>query len=146
MTTKGFLQQPLDIEAQINADLLEMERIRSLAEKTTSTISCDPVSNGTSGGRIEGCVELLGELEKKVMENRDSLLAARWHVYRAILNQKIPREREILIMRYLDYAKWAKICDCSGYSRTTANRIHDQGVAHVGEYLKTLDNGTQSGV
>lgn len=136
MTTKEFLQQPLDIEAQINADLLEIQRIRSLAEKTTSTISCDPVSNGRSGGRVEEYAILLVGLMGRVEDAHTELGRVRNEVQSKIELLSKPEEQTVLWFRYLDNMKWSDICADMWCSRTQANNIHDRAIINLGEILQ----------
>lgn len=131
MTAKEFLQQAIDLERQIDADMLEACRVRSIAEKVTATFTADRVTGGQPGRRIEDAAIRLSEIESDIIADIESLVDVKRRIRTAIDCLDRPEEKTVLRLRYLCGKKWEEICVQMNYSWKHIHRIHRNALKNM---------------
>jgi plasmid stabilization system protein ParE len=136
ITAKEYLSQARNIEADINAKLQEAERIRSQAEKITTSFSFGKTLGGEEGSRVENAAIKLVELEKAVLEDVDRLIQAKEEIRATIDQLQDQSQKTILRMRYLLGETWETIAYRSHYSWRNVHYIHKAALAEVAAILR----------
>ena len=125
MTTREFLTQGRRIESGIHARLSELERLRSLAARTTRNLSQAP-SHGVSSGRgaIETAVLRITELETEIISELDALFETKDAIRDAINRLPRPKERIAMQLYYLSGYDWKAVAEQMHYSERQLYRLH----------------------
>ena len=123
---KWVKQEQRDLERQLE----EVEA--SLYAATAKPITGMPTAHG-GGNPAEALaikhLELLDLYTRKQLE----LATERQVIEAAIGTLEDPRARLLFRYLYIDGLKWRKACDKVHYSRSQANRIHDQALLQLSE-------------
>lgn len=99
MTTKEYLYQLKEIDNLINANQEEVDRLRAIAEKTTSRIKEVNVME-SSGNRMEDTIIKIVELENEINEEIDRLIDIKVDARRIVNQIEKIQYRTILIKYY----------------------------------------------
>ena len=133
MSSQDKKKELLKYQAAVReADLLEEEiqRWRSIAERTTAAIKLVPA--GSDAGRsLETAVEQINELAGQLGKRRQEAVQLRRTVETAIDGVEDDRLRNLLRMRYIDDNTWERIAVEMKCSYVHVCRLH-------GDSLKTL--------
>lgn len=124
MTAKEYLQRAMDIERQIDADILEAYKLRSLAEKCTTVFPTDRVKGGAQSNRLENAAIKLAELEDRIIEDVERLVKVKDETRQLIEQLEKPEERMVLQLRYLCGKRWVDIAHDMSYEWAQTHRIH----------------------
>lgn len=146
-----YLKQIRLYDTQINNKLEELQRIRALATKITTTFKGDVVSSSGNSDKIGDAVARIIDLEKEINEAVDKYIDAKKSISAVIDKIKDPYQVRVLHMRYFGvwdpagetiyYPSWEEIAveiHCT-YRHTT--RIHGFALQSVSELI----NGKKSG-
>lgn len=130
MTAKEFLRQAYIAHNEVEMKLEELDRLRSLSERTTSKISKAAVQKTSSNNnsRIESAVVLIEEQIERLAEEILKLLEIGKKVSIAIKQVPNPTERNLLEYRYLCFFSWEQISTLMKTSPRQIYRIHNQAL------------------
>ena len=110
MTTKEYLNKMRMLDRLIDSKLEQIDRLRSLSERVTTTISFSPKGAG-GANRTEYCIERIWQLEKEVTEDIDRLVDMKSGIRGAIDEVKNDKYKLLLECRYLCGDTWERIAE-----------------------------------
>jgi DNA-directed RNA polymerase specialized sigma subunit len=120
---KAKLKRYRFIAGEISDLLDERERLRSLAEKVTPSLSHAPV-HGQNADKMTSTVSNIIELEKYIERKSSELLRARMEAERLIDRLQDERHRAVLKSYYFSRRNWNDVAEDLHYSVKTATRLH----------------------
>jgi hypothetical protein len=137
MDAKKYLQQYLDIDKEISADLREIEYLRSKAERITTTLSMDGTHASGHGDKVAACAAKIADIEYMINKKIINLYDVRHEIEGMIEKVDNPTQRLILRYRYLTGKDWKQIERIvDGYSMQSIFRIHGEALQSVKKFLK----------
>ena len=101
----------------------ERERLRSLAEKITPSLSFAPV-HGANTDKMAPVVANLIEVERYIEKRSKELLRARMEAEKLIDSLSDERHRAVLKSYYFSRRSWEECCVAVGYEWAQIHRIH----------------------
>lgn len=128
MTAKEFLQQAYIAHNEVEFKLEQIDRLRSLATRTTAKISDIPTQGSKTASRIEHAVALLEEQADRLADELLSLLEITKNVTAAISNVKNSNERSVLEYRYLCFFSWNQISTLMKTGVSNVYKIHSSAL------------------
>lgn len=124
MTAKEYLMQYRRAEQEIDRLLEEKARWETLAEKVTPTPSKAPGRPG-SNDRVGMAVAKIIDLEREIDTKVDRLVDFRREIERAVSKMHGPKEREVLLRRYIHGQAWEEIAKEMGTTERHIYRVHE---------------------
>lgn len=124
---KAKLKRYRFIAGEISDLLDERERLRSLAEKVTPSLSHAPV-HGQNADKMTSTVSNIIELEKYIERKSSELLTARMEAERLIDRLPDERHRAVLKSYYFSRRSWEECCVAVGYEWAQIHRIHSRAL------------------
>lgn len=110
MNVKSYLNQARMLDKRIDSKLEQIDRLRSLSERVTTTLSFSPKGAG-GANRTEYCIERIWQLEKEVTEDIDRLVDMKSGIRGAIDEVKNDKYKLLLECRYLCGDTWERIAE-----------------------------------
>lgn len=137
MTAKEFLSQYTSAGGEIDALLEEVQRLRSLAEKTTMSFENDGSAPGTrSPDKIPEAVEKIMEIEEEIGKRVAALAVLRIEIYSTICKVPDGTQRVILLKRYISNQTFERIALDIGYSyKHITHNLHPAALEEVEKLL-----------
>lgn len=120
---KAKLKRYRFIAGEISDLLDERERLRSLAEKITPSLSFAPV-HGANTDKMAPVVTNLIEVERYIEKRSKELLRARMEAEKLIDSLSDERHRAVLKSYYFSRRSWEECCVAVGYEWAQIHRIH----------------------
>ena len=120
---KAKLKRYRFIVGEISDLLDERERLRSLAEKITPSLSFAPV-HGANTDKMAPVVANLIEVERYIEKRSKELLQARMEAEKLIDSLSDERHRAVLKSYYFSRRNWQDVADTLHYDVRTATRLH----------------------
>lgn len=120
---KAKLKRYRFIVGEISDLLDERERLRSLAEKITPSLSFAPV-HGANTNKMAPVVANLIEVERYIEKRSKELLRARMEAEKLIDSLSDERHRAVLKSYYFSRRSWEECCVAVGYEWAQIHRIH----------------------
>lgn len=136
MTAKEYLMQVSKIDADIDVKLEELSSLYALATKATTVMSDMPKSCSHDGGRMEGTIVKIIDLENEINEEIDGLVDLKREITELIGSIDNIDYRMILASRYLCGKQWTEIAKIAGYERRYLFKLHDRALLEVQSRLK----------
>lgn len=130
---KEYLLEVRHLDSTINRKLEELEKLRSLAEKVTTTYSDMPSAMSSSTSKTEDIVVKIIDLSNEINEDIDRLVDMKVEVRQRIERIENPEYRNILSLRYLCQKTFEAIAVDTGYTYQWICVLH-------GRALKELQN------
>ena len=137
MTVKEFLYQGFSLDRLIQNDMLEIERLRALAESIPSTLIIGSnVQSSVPNDQVCNTVAKIIDLTSKIYEKINEYIEIKRKI-RKMINQVQNLElRLILHRRYVNLEKWEKIAVDLGYSYQWVIKLHGRGLVEFEEKNK----------
>ena len=123
---KAYLARYRDIRQAIDQRLDEAERLRALAEKTTSTLSDMPKGGGSCGR--EDTYARLVDLGREIDREIGAYVQMRGDVEQAINTVGNMAQRNLLRYRYVNGWKWEKIAVEMNFDYRWILRLHGRAL------------------
>ena len=120
---KAKLKRYRFIAGEISDLLDERERLRSLVEKVTPSLSHAPV-HGCNSDKMAGVIANIIELEKYIERKSSELLKARMEAEKLIDSLSDVKHRAVLKSYYFSRRNWQDVADVLHYDVRTATRLH----------------------
>lgn len=124
---KAKLKRYRFIAGEISDLLDERERLRSLAEKVTPSLSFAPVY-GANTDKMAPVVANLIEVERYIEKRSKELLRARMEAEQIIDRLPDERHRAVLKSYYFSRRSWEECCVAVGYEWAQIHRIHSRAL------------------
>lgn len=120
---KAKLKRYRFIAGEISDLLDERERLRSLAEKITPSLSFAP-GHGANTDKMASVAANLIEVERYIEKRSKELLRARMEAEKLIDSLSDERHRAVLKSYYFSRRSWEECCVAVGYEWAQIHRIH----------------------
>ena len=131
MTIKEYLSQAYRIDQRINSKLEQVQSLRELAVKATSTLS-DTYSSGNSNKqKMEGVIVKIIDLEIEIDEEIDKLIDLKQEIVSLIKQVKNPEYQTLLELRYLCFRTWEQIAVEMSYDLSWVHRLHKKALGKI---------------
>ena len=124
---KAKLKRYRFIAGEISDLLDERERLRSLAEKITPSLSFAPV-HGANTDKMAPVVANLIEVERYIEKRSKELLRARMEAEKLIDSLSDERHRAVLKSYYFSRRSWEECCVAVDYEWAQIHRIHSRAL------------------
>lgn len=132
MTAKQYLSQLRKIESRIEINIEQLERLRSLAEKTTTVFSpCKSYGSNQHPDKIAEIVCKIIELEDLIAIDLGDLLKTKIKIWEAINKVGDANFRMILLLRYVECRNWKDIAEEMFYSERWIYQAHGQALQEI---------------
>ena len=131
MTIKEYLSQAYRIDQRINSKLKQVQSLRELAVKATSTLS-DTYSSGSGNKqKMEGVIVKIIDLENEIDEEIDKLIDLKQEIVSLIKQVKNPEYQTLLELRYLCFRTWEQIAVAMSYDLSWVHRLHKKALGKI---------------
>lgn len=132
MTIKEYLSQAYRIDQRINSKLEQVQSLRELAVKATSTLS-DTYNSSGSGNKqkMEGVIVKIIDLENEIDEEIDKLIDLKQEIVSLIKQVKNPEYQTLLELRYLCFRTWEQIAVEMSYDLSWVHRLHKKALGKI---------------
>lgn len=134
-TTKEYLSQGYRIDQRINSKIEQINRLRELAAKATSTLSDSGACGHGDKQRMESIIVKIVELEHQISRDIDTLIELKKDNVEIIKKVENPEYQTLLELRYLCFKTWEQIAVEMGYSIQHIFRIHAKALEKI-NFLK----------
>ena len=138
MTAKDYLTQYVIAGGEIDALLEELQRIRSLAEKTTMSFESDGGASGTrKTDKLPEAVEKIIEIEQEIGKRVANLAFLRIDIYNTICRVQDGKSRVLLMKKYIGNETFERISTEMGYTyKHITHNLHPAALAEVEKIMK----------
>lgn len=134
---KAFMQQVKLLDMHINSKIEELNMLKAMTTKITSTLKQDMVfGGGGNQDKLGDAVSKIIDLEKEINESVDRFVDAKRDVGSVIENVTNPDCVAVLYKRYFLYERWEQIACELHCTFRHATRIHGEALKAVSELLK----------
>ena len=135
MSAKEYLEQVKLFDAHINNKLDELERLKGLVMKVTSTWKGDVVSGSGNQDKLGDAIARIVDLQREVNQAIDDYIDKQKEIG-AILDQITdPDQLRVLYKRYFDGLTWEQIACDMHMSYRNVCYIHGRALQTVGRLL-----------
>lgn len=131
MTAKEYLQQALRLDERINSKISQLESLRELATKCTSTITGMPHNPSPSQSPMADAVCKIIDLQDEINRDIDHLVDLKRELVGVIRNVEDVECRLLLELRYLCFKSWEDIAVQMGYTTRNIHYLHKQALRFV---------------
>ncbi|MDO4323202.1 MAG: hypothetical protein Q4C61_11805 [Lachnospiraceae bacterium] len=131
MTAKEYLQQALRLDERINSKISQLESLRELATKYTSTITGMPRNPSPSQSPMADAVCKIIDLQDEINRDIDHLVDLKRELVGVIRNVEDVECRLLLELRYLCFKSWEDIAVQMGYTTRNIHYLHKQALRLV---------------
>lgn len=131
MTTKEYLRQLKTINHRIDNKVEAAMRLRSLAEKCTSTMSNEP--RGTDFRGKDDIIVKAIMLEQEINQDIDGLIDLKAEIIRKIDLIQDDAYKILLTERYILGKTWEQIAVDMNYTFQHIHRLHGQALLEYGK-------------
>lgn len=124
MTAKEYLSQAYRADRMVNAKLGQVQVLRELATKASSTLSDMPHSATRNTHRMEDIIVKIVDLKDEVQADIVRLVDLKRDIMFAIKNVMNPDHQTLLELRYLCFKSWGEIAEDLRYSKDYVFELH----------------------
>lgn len=128
---KEYLSRLLWIDKRVEDKYLQIEQLRTMAEKTTQILSDMPRNPSAPTSKMEILVVRMVEMENELAQDIESLLTLKKDATARIEALEDMDLQTVLEMRYLSGMAWAKIEDELSYSKRNVQYMHEEALAKL---------------
>ncbi|MBE5825284.1 MAG: DUF1492 domain-containing protein [Butyrivibrio sp.] len=131
MNAKEYLNQGFLINERIDAKLEQIAMLRSLATKTSVTLSDMPGDPNKGKSRVEAIVVKIIGLQEEISADIDRLVDLRKEIMGVIDEVEDPEESLVLNLRYINNLSWEDIASQMDCSVRSVHRIHGRALENI---------------
>lgn len=131
MTAKAWLKRGWQLDREINSLLRTKEETRAWLMSVTASYSGEPV-NGT---RDPHRYDRLAELDEKIDQRIDQLVAVKQEIVDAIAQVEDSRYRTLLTERYMEFRTWEQIAVDMNYTWRRVMQLHGEALIALGQVV-----------
>jgi len=136
VSAKEFLLQATLIDQRINCKLEQVQSLRSLAEKATTTLTPTPHSDQRNIHRIEDIIIKMLDLESDINASIDRLVDGKREIMETIRCLPKAEHRSLLELRYICGKTWEEVALKMQYSVRNIHLIHGAALHKVSELIE----------
>ena len=137
MTAKEYLLQAYLLEERIDSKLMQVERLRGLATKSTAIIRMDPGGGSGDGDFMENTIIRIVDMEREISEEINRLVDLKREIAEVIRQVGDPDLQTLLEMRYLCYRDWPEIMDSLHRSSSTMFHMHRKAMEKIDKIINS---------
>lgn len=138
MTAKEYLNQVFRKNKSIDADLLEVQQLRSLAESIGAIDYAKDRVQSTPTNALENSIVKLMTLEEKINAEIDEYVDLKEEIRCKINQLSNDKEQALLKMRYISLLTWEKIAVELDISIRYTYTLHGQALQSFTEKFSNL--------
>lgn len=127
---KKWLLEYRKLDQDIERDMEELQRLKSRAEKITSSVSGMP-KGGNQGDRLQLAVDRICELEERLNGKIDAAVKRRKEMEAAITTVEDRTLQLILRYKYIDDMHWDEIAEKIHYSFRHTTKLHGKALTQI---------------
>ena len=136
MTAKDYLLQAYLLEERIDSKLMQVERLRGLATKSTAIIRMDSGGGSGNGDFMENTIIKIVDMEREITAEMERLMDLKQEIAGVIGQVEDPDLQVLLEMRYLCYRDWPEIMYSLHRSSSTIFYMHRKAMEKVEKIIK----------
>lgn len=129
MNAKEYLSQAIWLDRMIDSKLEQLEMLKSLAMKVTSSFTKEKISGGNiEKSKMESTMVKVIDLEHEINADIDRLVDLKKDIQDTINKMNDINQQLLLELRYLSGKGWDEIAASMGYDPRTVYRIHGKAL------------------
>jgi DNA-directed RNA polymerase specialized sigma subunit len=129
MNAKEYLSQALWLDQMILSKLEQLETLKSLSMKVTTSFAEEKVSGGnTEKSRMESTLVKVIDLESEINADFDRLIDLKKEIQDTINRMEDINYQLLLEMRYLSGKNWEEIAQELKYNNRTVFKVHGKAL------------------
>ncbi len=142
MTAREYLNQAYKLDQQINSKLEQLDVLRSMTRRVTTSYDSEVVSRTRNVASLENAIIRMMEAEETINHGIDRLVDLKSEISDVISKVKNTDYRLILEKRYLSFRTWEQIAADMNYSRRWVVSKHSKAVDVVDALLNAQKQQT----
>ena len=142
MNAKEFLSRARLLEMQVQSKLMQVESLKSLANRMTSVYGMAPVSHTRDTTQMQSTVIRIMEAEEELNRKIDELVDTKLEIGLVIDQVEDDQLRVILEKRYLSYLPFARIAADLHYCIRWLRKMHHLALEEVQQILDQRERST----
>ena len=131
MNAKEYLNQGFLINERIDSKIEQIAMLRTLATKTSVTLSDMPGDPNKGKSKIEELLVKIADLESEISSDIDKLVELKGNIMDVINEVADPEESLVLNLRYLNFFSWEDIAVKMDCSVRNVHIVHSRALEHV---------------
>lgn len=140
---KRFLQQVKLYDSKINSLLEELDNLKAMVLKITTTLKQDVVSSGGNQDKIGDAIAKIVDLEAEINAAIEGFVNKKKAVNDVLDMVYDPDQYAVLYKRYILYKRWEQIaCDMTMTYRNVLY-IHGRALQTVDRIMKGMEHGKE---
>ena len=138
LTAKDYLSQYTTAGGEIEALIEELQRLRSLSEKTTMSFENDGSAPGTrKTDKLPEAVEKIMDIEEEIGKRVATLAVLRIDIYNTICRVPDGKSRVLLLKRYIGNMPFERIATEMNYTYNhIVKNLHPEALAEIERIMK----------
>ena len=129
MNAKEYLSQAIWLDQMIDSKLEQLETLKSLAMKVTSSFTKEKICGGNiEKSKMENIMVKVIDLENEINADIDRLVDLKKDIQDTINMMDDINQQLLLELRYLSGKGWDEIAASMGYDPRTVYRIHGKAL------------------
>lgn len=133
---KSYLRQVKLFDTHINHKLEEMQRLKDLSLRVTSSLKPDVVSTSGNQDKIGDAVAKIVDLEREINDAIDVYVDKKREISSLIEKVEDPDQLAVLYKRYIQYEHWEQIACEMGFTYRNICYIHGRALQAVTKLMK----------
>ena len=135
MTAKEYLKRAWNVDQRINSKLHQLDSLKDMATKATSTLGTEPVSGTRNVQRMADTIDNIIALENEINDDIDRLVDLKRDVIKTISKVQDTNCLTLLELRYLSFKSWDDIAAEMNYTSRWVHIMHSKALAAVEKVL-----------
>lgn len=131
-----YLMQVKLYDTHIDNKVQELDRLKAMATKVTTSLSLAPGRGSGSQDKIGAAVAKIIDLQAEVNHAIDTYVDMKREISDLIERVKDPDQLAVLHKRYIQYKHWEQIACEMGYTYRNVCYIHGRALQAVEELMK----------
>ena len=129
MNVKEYLSQATWLDQMIDSKLEQLEALKSLSMKVTSSFTKEKISGGNiEKSKMESTIVKVIDLENEINADIDRLIDLKKNIQDTINKMEDINQQLLLELRYLSRKGWDEIAASMGYDPRTVYRMHGKAL------------------
>ncbi len=136
MTAKEYLNQAYRVDQRVNSKLHQLESLKDMATKATSTLGTEPVSGTRNVHRLADTIDNIIALENEINDGIDHLVDLKRDVMKTLSQVHDTNCLMLLELRYLSFKSWDDIAAEMHYGSRWVHILHSKALSAVEKILE----------